>query len=248
MPTSSRRGCKKCSPCGLREKEGTTAPEGAGPELVGHSWWERFESSTEPCVAGLAIHVPAKPDDAPPRRHQATSSTCSSGSESGPTSDRSTASGWMRASATHSTNDASAIPTSVSGSPMTTVSATRGSAPCRLRVAPPTDRSRSPACGSSPSCRSGPSAAIRACVRAWLSRPSWMPSFRTCDHPICVEPKFTSTSRCCKSRTFCGAWHPRCTVATGSIRGHLAIRLGRSASARQAGRRRRGVGRERRSS
>jgi hypothetical protein len=45
-------------PWGMR-KEGTTAPEGAGPELVGHHWRERFESSTEPCVAGLAIHVPA---------------------------------------------------------------------------------------------------------------------------------------------------------------------------------------------
>ena len=68
MPPSVCTGCKKYSPVhrcgrGLRARrgnseKGTTAPEGAGPELVGHYWRERFESSTEPCDALLAIHMP----------------------------------------------------------------------------------------------------------------------------------------------------------------------------------------------
>jgi low affinity Fe/Cu permease len=45
-------------PAWVAHGQGTTAPEGAGPELVGHCWRERFESSTEPCVGELAIHVP----------------------------------------------------------------------------------------------------------------------------------------------------------------------------------------------
>ena len=60
LPLSTAEGRNERSPGSGAHKEGTTAPEGAGPELVGRSWRDRFESSTEPCVAELAIHVPAR--------------------------------------------------------------------------------------------------------------------------------------------------------------------------------------------
>src|SRR6187399_1243780 len=61
LPPSAPGGCKKYSPRDGALGKGTTAPEGAGPELVGHCWRERFESSTEPCDAWQAIHVPRPP-------------------------------------------------------------------------------------------------------------------------------------------------------------------------------------------
>ena len=80
----------------------------------------------------------------------------------------------------------------------TTIAAKTFSAaePCPLRDALPRGRSRSPACGWSPSFRSARSAAFRACARASPSRPSETPSFRISPWTCSFHPPRTNSCIC----------------------------------------------------
>jgi len=64
---------------------------------------------------------------------------------------------------------------------------TSSPAPCRRRRAPRTGRSRSPACGSSPSCRNRRSSAFPPCARASSFRPFRKPSCHTLPCRILVS-------------------------------------------------------------